>query len=102
MSREGTCYRCVHFPCCPNANSIQIPQEHRIPVGSTVCVSLQDSKGVQSKHITSMTNSPEKPCFPFEPELALNIVRRQSCSKKLQQPRNPNIRYFPILANQVS
>lgn len=34
---------------------------------------------------------PQRPCFPFQPELASNTERKQWCSKKHQWPRNPII-----------
>ena len=41
-----------------------------------------NSKGVKL-NLTSITNSPQKPHFQFEPDLDSNTVRRKLCSKKL-------------------
>lgn len=94
MSREDTYNRCIHFPGCLNANNIQIPHEHRIPVGSTM---LRETQREYKLNITSVTNSPQKPHFQFEPELDSNTVRMKLCPKKLEQPRNPIVSFLTVL-----
>ena len=47
-------------------------------------------------NIRSITNSPQKPHFQFEPELDSNTVRRKLRSKKLEQPRNPIVSFLMV------
>lgn len=48
------------------------------------------------------TDSPQRPHFPFEPELALNSGKRRQCSKKHKQPRDLSHSFLFVLLCCVS
>lgn len=94
--RKSTQYTC---PLCSSLLDSHLaclmPLEHRVLMTPWCLGGEQNSNQVQGKHVTSTTkwDNPKRPCFPFQPERALN-------AKERQQPRTPNMSFltcFPSL-----
>lgn len=95
-----TCVSTILCQCLLHTASA-MPQKHRILRDPQCAGVQQDLKPEEGQHVCYIhdwahgdTDSPERPYFPFEPELASNTERRQWLSKKHGWVRYPIISFM--------